>query len=40
VYPRDGRRADELIVRADALMYEAKRLGGNRVRLSTVDEAA
>jgi diguanylate cyclase (GGDEF)-like protein len=39
-YPRDGRRADELIVRADALMYEAKRLGGNRVRLSTVDEAA
>jgi diguanylate cyclase (GGDEF)-like protein len=39
-YPRDGRRPDELIVRADALMYEAKRLGGNRVRLSTVDEAA
>jgi diguanylate cyclase (GGDEF)-like protein len=39
-YPRDGRRADELIVRADALMYEAKRLGGNRVRLSAVDEAA
>lgn len=39
-YPRDGRRADELIVQADALMYEAKRLGGNRVRLSRADEAA
>lgn len=42
-FPADGRYADDLISRADERMYEAKRLGGDRICVSpavTLDRAA